>query len=498
MKNLNQFTGLYPLSKTLRFELKPIGKTLENIKESGLLDQDEHRADSYVEVKDIIDNYHKALIERILASLSFKNEEEETPNRMLEEYLFCYLSKSKDEANKEKFKKVQASLRKIVADSFKNDLLFKRLFSEKLIKEDLLNFVTDETKRNLILEFKEFTTYFTGFHENRKNMYSDEEKSTAISYRLIHENLPRFIDNMMVFDKIANSPVSTHFGELYESFESYLNVCDLSEMFKLDYFNMVLPQSQIDVYNAVIGGKVLDDGTKIKGLNEYINLHNQQQKDKSQRLPKFRMLYKQILSDRNAISWLPEKFDSDKHLLESVEQFYQNIAHTILRGENSLKSLLLTLCEYDLSKIYIRNDQQLTAISKQLYGEYDLIEKSLLANLKNEVKKKKNESDESYEERLKTIIRSQGSFSLMQINHCIQSAYPEEQHTLQTYFSQLDASTKGEQDNVDLFSAIEKAYNDAKDLLNTDYPTEKIWHRTRTMSKSSRHCWMPSNPCNGL
>ncbi len=362
----------------------------------------------------------------------------------------------------------------------------------------MLNFVTDETKRNLILEFKEFTTYFTGFHENRKNMYSDEEKSTAISYRLIHENLPRFIDNMMVFDKIANSPVSTHFGELYESFESYLNVCDLSEMFKLDYFNMVLPQSQIDVYNAVIGGKVLDDGTKIKGLNEYINLHNQQQKDKSQRLPKFRMLYKQILSDRNAISWLPEKFDSDKHLLESVEQFYQNIAHTILRGENSLKSLLLTLCEYDLSKIYIRNDQQLTAISKQLYGEYDLIEKSLLANLKNEVKKKKNESDESYEERLKTIIRSQGSFSLMQINHCIQSAYPEEQHTLQTYFSQLDASTKGEQDNVDLFSAIEKAYNDAKDLLNTDYPTEKIWHRTRTMSKSSRHCWMPSNPCNGL
>lgn len=471
---MKEFTRLYPLSKTLRFELKPIGKTLENIKESGLLDQDEHRASSYVEVKEIIDNYHKALIERILGSLSFKNDnEEETPNRMLEEYLFYYLSKSKDEANKENFKKIQDSLRKIIANSFEKDPLFKRLFTEKLIKEDLPNFVTDDTKRKLILEFKEFTTYFTGFHENRKNMYSDEEKSTVISYRLIHENLPRFIDNMMVFDKVANSLVSNHFGELYQNFESYLNVCALSEMFKLDYFNMVLPQSQIDVYNAVIGGKVLDDGTKIKGLNEYINLHNQQQKDKSQRLPKFRMLYKQILSDRNAISWLPEKFDSDKHLLESVEQFYQNIAHTILQGENSLKSLLLSLCEYDLSKIYIRNDQQLTTISKQLYGEYDLIEKSLLANLKNEVKKKKNESDESYEERLKNIICSQGSFSLMQINHCIQSAYPEEQRTLQTYFSQLGASTKEEQDREDLFSIIEKAYNDAKDLLNTDYPTDK-------------------------
>lgn len=472
MKNLNQFTSLYPLSKTLRFELKPIGKTLENIKERGLLNQDEHRANSYVEVKEIIDNYHKALIERILGSLSLNNEEKETPSSMLEEYLFYYLSKAKNEADKEKFKKVQGTLRKIIADSFKKDLQFKRLFSEKLIKEDLLNFVTDDTKRNLILEFKEFTTYFTGFHENRKNMYSDEEKSTAISYRLIHENLPRFIDNMMVFDKIANSPVSNHFGELYENFESYLNVYDLSEMFKLDYFNIVLPQTQIDVYNAVIGGKVLGDGTKIKGLNEYINLHNQQQKDKSQRLPKFRMLYKQILSDRNAISWLPEEFNSDKHLLESVEQFYQNIAHTILQGENSLKSLLLSLCEYDLSKIYIRNDQQLTTISKHLYGEYDVIEKSLLANLKSNVKRK-NESDESYEERLKSIIRSQGSFSLMQINHCIQSAYPEEQRTLQTYFSQFGASTKGEQEREDLFFIIEKAYNDAKDLLNTDYPTDK-------------------------
>lgn len=473
MKSLNQFTNLYPLSKTLRFELKPIGKTLENIKESGLLNQDEHRADSYVKVKDIIDDYHKALIERILSSLSFKTEDEENPNRLLEEYLFYYISKSKDDASKEKFNKVQDSLRKIVADSFNKDPQFKRLFSEKLIKEDLLNFVTDETERNLILEFREFTTYFTGFHDNRKNMYSEKEQSTAISYRLIHENLPRFIDNMMVFDKIANSPVSKHFGELYSNFESYLNVCDLSEMFRLDYFNAVLPQSQITVYNAIVGGNVLDDGTKIKGLNEYINLYNQQQKDKSQRLPKFRMLYKQILSDRNAISWLPEQFQSDHHVLRSIWNFYQNIAGIILQGENSLKSLLLSLSEYDLDKVYIRNDQQLTAVSKHLYGEYDRIEKALLANLKNHVSKKRKESDESYEERLTTIIRSQGSFSLMQINQCIQSAFPEEQRTLQTYFTQLGTGQKDLQDSEDLFSAIEKTYNDAKDLLNTDYPTDK-------------------------
>lgn len=43
-KSLENFTGLYQLSKTLRFELKPVGKTLENIQKNGLLTQDEQRA----------------------------------------------------------------------------------------------------------------------------------------------------------------------------------------------------------------------------------------------------------------------------------------------------------------------------------------------------------------------------------------------------------------------------------------------------------------------
>ena len=60
---LDQFVGLYPLSKTLRFELKPVGKTLDNIISSGLLEEDEHRADSYKKVKKLIDEYHKSFID---------------------------------------------------------------------------------------------------------------------------------------------------------------------------------------------------------------------------------------------------------------------------------------------------------------------------------------------------------------------------------------------------------------------------------------------------
>lgn len=37
MSTLCNFTNLFSLSKTLRFELKPVGKTLENIEKNGLL-----------------------------------------------------------------------------------------------------------------------------------------------------------------------------------------------------------------------------------------------------------------------------------------------------------------------------------------------------------------------------------------------------------------------------------------------------------------------------
>ena len=51
MRKFNEFVGLYPISKTLRFELKPIGKTLEHIQRNKLLEDDAVRADDYVKVK---------------------------------------------------------------------------------------------------------------------------------------------------------------------------------------------------------------------------------------------------------------------------------------------------------------------------------------------------------------------------------------------------------------------------------------------------------------
>ncbi len=57
MKNriADDFINLYPVSKTLRFELKPIGRTREYIERDGIIETDVVRSQNYTEVKVLID-----------------------------------------------------------------------------------------------------------------------------------------------------------------------------------------------------------------------------------------------------------------------------------------------------------------------------------------------------------------------------------------------------------------------------------------------------------
>lgn len=457
---MKQFTNLYSLSKTLRFELKPIGKTLDFIHKNELLVKDEHRANSYIKVKKIIDDYHKAFIENSLKDFKLENED-------LDKYYFNYCIEKKDESQKKAFTNVQASLRKQIASCFKgNDS--SRLFGKELIKEDLIYFVKTNEDRLLVEEFKDFTTYFTGFHENRKNMYSEEDKSTSIAYRLINENLPKFINNITIFEKVKSTDVANNFKTLYSDLEGYLNVMNIEDIFNLYYFTEVLNQTQIDVYNAIIGGKSFDDGRKIKGLNEYINLYNQNQKDKTKRLPKLKPLYKQILSDRNAISYIPEEFKNDNEVLISIEKVYQELNQELFNknqeGEYSLKELLLHIKEFELDKIYLRNDLSLTDISKKHLGDWGIINKAIANQYIKENPKKTKDKQEKYDEKIKKYLNSFDSFSIQFINDCLE----DKTKKIEDYFVKCK-----NKDNNNLFEQIEIYYNAIKDLLNTDYPKNK-------------------------
>ena len=487
----DDFKRLYPLSKTLRFEAKPIGATLKNIIKSGLLEEDEHRAQSYVKVKKLIDEYHKVFIDRVLndGCLTIENKGKQDS---LEEYFESYISKSNDENANKAFKEIHGNLRSLIANKLTKDKGYANLFgknliesykdkddTKKIIDSDLIQFINtaepskldsmsqDEAKK-LVKEFSGFTTYFKGFHKNRKNMYTSEEKSTGIAYRLINENLPKFIDNMEAFKKsIAKPEIQAKMGELYSNFAEYLNVESIQEMFQLNYYNMLLTQRQIDVYNAIIGG-----------VNEYINSYNQQHKD--EKLPKLKALFKQILSDRNAISWLPEEFNSGQEVLNAIKDCYERLSENVL-GDKVLKSLLCSLSDYNLNGIFVCNDLQLTDISQKTFGNWSVIQNAIMQNIKNVAPaRKRKESEEDYEKRISDIFKKADSFSIQYINDCLNEMDNNNLHAVDGYFATLGAVNTPTMQRENLFALIQNAYTDISDLLDTPYPENKNLAQDKT------------------
>ena len=92
-------TNKYSLSKTLRFELIPVGKTKELIREvkekkdknsplAPLILEDEQKAEAYKQIKPLIDNLHKKFLKFALNEENIKEEYKEFFERNIKEFLF--------------------------------------------------------------------------------------------------------------------------------------------------------------------------------------------------------------------------------------------------------------------------------------------------------------------------------------------------------------------------------------------------------------------------
>ena len=198
MKHLSDFTNKYQISKTLRFKLIPIGKTEEFIKRGQFIENDERRENEYKKIKGFIDEYHKLFIAEILSSLKL-------PLCQIESLYDWYAHRGSDSEREKNIKDIQAALRKTIANAFTKDKRYEKMFKKEMITEILPNFLTDEQDKSIVNNFKKFVSYFVNFHNNRKNIYSGEEKSTAISHRIVNQNLMKFFDNHTIFSSKVKS-----------------------------------------------------------------------------------------------------------------------------------------------------------------------------------------------------------------------------------------------------------------------------------------------------
>lgn len=440
----SQFINRYPVSKTLRFELIPQGRTLEYIERDGIIAEGERRARSYQKVKKIIDKYHKTFIDNALQEAELSGTQE---------YFDLYKKPNRSDKENKAFEKCEENLRKEVVNFLKAQDGWRTLFKKELITEILPELVEDDESKNILGEFKKFTTYFTGFHDNRKNMYSAEAKSTAIAFRLINQNLPKFIDNMAIAGKVCNMlPKDIEVAEI--ELQEILDGKTIKDFFDVDNYSAFLTQKGIDRYNQVIGGISVNEKTKIKGINEYINLHNQTA-EKSNRIGKLKPLFKQILSDRGTASFIPEKYESDQELLDSIKEFIDITKPSV----DVLITLLGSISDYNSNGIYISNKHNaIETISQGLFGSWDYILGHLRTDFDNN-STDKNKTSEKYIEKREKYIRNTKSYSIYQLNSIL------EKKSIDDYFA-------GEHKEL-IWDEIALAEDGLKKLFEEPYPDDR-------------------------
>lgn len=532
MKNqhlFSKFTNQYQVSKTLRFELKPQGKTLENIEKNELIQQDNQRAIDYKEVKELIDDYHRYFIEKVLNKISFKIEE-------LEEFKDTYNAIKKDKNNadaKKKLNSLQSAFRNYIREQIEDEIIKEvniyipdkklKVSNDKIIgyffKSEMITYILPKwieqnydndkkkEKEQLINDFKKWTTYFSGFQENRQNIYSEEEIPTSIIYRIVHDNLPKFLDNMQNYLKIKEKYPKLTFGNIEKELKEEMDKKSLDEFFLLENYNYCLNQSGIENFNKVVGGKFIEEGNKFKGINEYINDYAfKQYKDngkpdkklqKTIRALKMTDLFKQILSDTKSRSYVLEKFTDDKEVIEAIKYFTEKVVFAEFDKNISNQSLFekIKLLLQDklnednahLENIYIKNDRSMTDISQFIFSDYYFITRALkyaaiakfpakdesnLSKAKQEEREKwvKNTKYFSITETEKAICNYEKSLSEEDIEYLIKNNkcnFLQYEHPICEYFSKLRMNI--ENSVIEVFENTEKMFEKCKSILDTEY-----------------------------
>ena len=380
-KTIENFCGQgngYSVSKTLRFELKPMGKTLENISKGKFLESDKKKSDDYKDVKKIIDNYHRYFIDDVLKLASFNWE---------------HLAKEIKEYNKTKSDdtnliSAQQKQREEILKVFNSDKRFKALIAStpkdlfnKLLPEWFEKVNSLELKKEAIETFQTFTSYFTGFQENRENVYSSKEIPTAVPYRIVNDNFPKFLSNISVFEAIQKKCPAV-ITDVENELKDYLGNEKLSDIFTVQSFNKYLCQSGaanqrgIDFYNQIIGGIVEKDKEQnLRGINQFLNLYWQQHPEFAKENKRIKMipLFNQILSVRTSLSFKIEAINSDEELKLAILDCANKLEE---KSKEDGKSIFEKCCELfdsineqDLNEIYI-NRKDINNFSRILTGDW--------------------------------------------------------------------------------------------------------------------------------
>ncbi len=379
MTAFSDFTNLYSLSKTLRFELKPVGQTFELLNEDFKeIRKDKIREEVYQKiVKPKLDELHKDFISQALENiqldltddLAFVYQQDKKEFENIQKKLIKQIAKHL-QSFQYKFEDFTFKWAKFLWDKKVFDLIKYRFWQEIFQDTDFEEIKWKTIEYILDKYFKGFFTYLSTFNENRKNFYKDDGKFGRIATRIVKDNLPKFLENVIA----------------YENFKDKIQLTDEEKsIFDIHNFSKFLSQKWIDTYNELVW--------KINSkINQYNQTHNLKWKNKIKSL---QILYKQILQDStkaDIFNFASNVFTSDEELLQALKKFVE-----AEKQVNPINEILKNFSHFDLSWIWLKKSN-LRILSNRYLQNWSVLENLLdekqeIYNLE-EIKNALNQSGE--------------------------------------------------------------------------------------------------------
>ena len=262
--NFDEFVNMHKTEKTLKFKLLPQGKTLDFMKEE--IEHDHERAEAYPIVKELIDNVYREIIEK---ALNYKNIEDaiedvkkekslkkrEKNLKKLKKLWFEDLVGAFSVKNSNEVEKLSKDIREVLNMIINKDHRMKMIKGKKIIDLISGNYQLNADEKNALLKFKKFTTYFTGFHKNRENVFDTGGKATSIYTRIVNENFPLFMSGIDIVKKILtkNAEILTKAKERLRA-DDRINKENLeNDYLKVENYIKFLTQNGIENFNTVVG-----------------------------------------------------------------------------------------------------------------------------------------------------------------------------------------------------------------------------------------------------
>ena len=243
-------------------------------------------------------------------------------------------------------------------------------------------------------KFNRFGGYFDGYSDNRQNLYGCKGNHGEVAYRTVHENFALYRQMVNNFNKLkeldaeSGTPYCGIVSRIENELSEKLDAEHLSDIFGINQYGRFLTQEGIDFLNGIVGGYTKEDRTKVRGINEFINLARQADGG-AKRISPFKQLRKQLLVPGESWSFVGAPFNSDEEMVDSIIEFLS----TPLENGNVCERIvsLVSCVNFDDDGIFV-NANALDKISHKVFGQHDAV-KNLLECRAEDTFKKKSDRD---------------------------------------------------------------------------------------------------------